>query len=411
MSNRFVQTVKPPPGVANVETLENSKRKAESSSPVNSGKIREYIKGYRPFLLVVFFFSLYLSYLILRPFLDTLIFSIVLASLLHPVQVFFVHRLYKGRKNLAAITTVLLFTFLIALPVFLLSSALISQGVDSVNTIGNWIREGNLQRLIEDHRIAVYADKLHEKFPSLDIQSFDITGNLLRFSKDAGQFLLSRGASLVGNVAGLVAHFFIMIFVLFYLVRDGDEMVTQMRSYSPLRAEQEDRILGGIGHVAHSVLMGTFLTALAQGIVGGIGLYIVGIPGLFWGTMMAFASLVPLVGTALIWIPVVVYLLLLGSVNSAVFLSIWCILFIGGLDNFLRPFLLGGKGNLSPFYVFLAIIGGVQHFGLAGILYGPLILSFAMIMLFIYGTEYRDDLLGENKADERTDEAEAETAG
>jgi len=84
--------------------------------------------------------------------------------------------------------------------------------------------------------------------------------------------------------------------------------------------------------------------------------------------------------------------MLLGKMKSAAFLAAWSIVFIGSIDNFLRPFLMGGEGRMSPFYVFLAIIGGVQYFGLVGILYGPLILSFAMIMLYIYRVEYKEDL-------------------
>jgi predicted PurR-regulated permease PerM len=113
--------------------------------------------------------------------------------------------------------------------------------------------------------------------------------------------------------------------------------------------------------------------------------------------VMAFASLIPIVGTALIWVPAAVYLVLLGKWGWALFLALWCILLVGAIDNFLRPFLMRSGAKMSPFYIFLAILGGVQFFGLAGILYGPLILSFAMIMLYIYGVEYHDDLSTSDK--------------
>jgi len=189
-----------------------------------------------------------------------------------------------------------------------------------------------------------------------------------------------------------------MIFVIFYLVRDGEEMVEKGRYFSPLRRDQEDRILNGVRLVARSVLLGSFLTAVLQGLVGSIGLAVVGIPALFWGTMIGFSSLIPVIGTAIIWVPVVVYLLIMGYVKSAVFFSLWSVIIVGSIDNFIRPFLMKGQANMSPFYIFLSIVGGVQYFGLVGILYGPLILSFAMIMLYIYGVEYQHDLLGGWKA-------------
>ncbi len=354
------------------------------------------VRGYRPFLLVVLFFSLYLVYLILGPFMDTLIFAIVLASLFYPLQVYFV-RFYRGRNSLAALTIIFIITFLLVIPVFVFVSALVSQGLDSVNKVHEWVRAGNLHKITEDPRILAYSAKLTERFGFLELKKLDVVSNLLEFSKNLGQFLLSKGATLLGNVASLVTHFFIMIFVVFYLVRDGYEMLQKGRSLSPLREEQEEELLHGIRAVAKSVLLGTFLTALCQGLVGGIGLAIVGIPGLFWGTVMGFASLIPIVGTALIWIPATVYLIILGNMKSAIFLALWTILLAGSIDNFLRPFLMRGEGRMSPIYIFLAIIGGVQYFGLVGVLYGPLILSFAMIMLYLYGAEYRGDLLSESK--------------
>lgn len=354
------------------------------------------LKGYRPFLLLVLFFSFYLAYLILQPFLDTLIFAIVIASMFHPLQLRLV-ALYGGRPNLAALSLVFIITFAIALPIFFFATSLITQGVESINRINEWLRGGNLQMLMEDPKILAYSTWLQEKIPTLNLTTIDITGNLLQLSKNLGQFILSRGASLLGNVASLVMHFFIMMFITFYLVRDGRGMVKQARYFSPLREEQEDRILDGVRLVARSVLLGAFVTAICQGIVGGIGLSLVGIPGLFWGTVMGFSSLIPIVGTSLVWIPAALYLLLLGQWKAALFLAGWCVILVGSIDNFLRPYLMGRDGRMSPFYIFLAIIGGVQYFGLPGILYGPLILSFAMIMLYIYGVEFHEDLLSPAK--------------
>jgi predicted PurR-regulated permease PerM len=141
--------------------------------------------------------------------------------------------------------------------------------------------------------------------------------------------------------------------------------------------------------VARSVLLGNLLTGLCQGLVGGIGLALVGLPGLFWGAVMVVASLIPIVGTALVWVPAAGYLLLAGRWKSALFLVGWSVLLVGSIDNFVRPFLMGGAGGLSPFFVFLAIMGGLQYFGLAGVLYGPLVLAFAAVVLFIYKEEFR----------------------
>lgn len=347
-------------------------------------------RGHRPFLLVVLIISLYLAYLVLNPFLDTLVFAIVLASLFYPLQVYLV-RLYEGRKNLAAFTVVFLITFVIALPAYFFISALVSQGSEVISRINDWLNAGNLEKLSK--HMLTSMDWIQKHFTFFEHENLNLQSHFLGLSKGFGQFLLSEGKTILGDAANLVFNFFVMIFVVFYLVRDGREMVDTVKYFSPLREEQEDRILNAIRLVARSVLLGSFLTALIQGLVGGIGLAIVGIPGLFWGTVMGFTSFIPVVGTSLVWIPATIYLFLINRWEAAIFIILWSTLLVGSIDNFMRPFFMRGT-KMSPFYIFLAIIGGVQYFGLTGVLYGPLILSFAMVMLYIYGVEYQDLLKG-----------------
>ncbi|MDR3554919.1 MAG: AI-2E family transporter [Syntrophobacteraceae bacterium] len=358
----------------------------------NGKQANSRAKGFRIFLLAVLAFSLYLAYQILSPFINVLILAIILASVFNPLQLYLVRR-FKGRKNLAALVIVLIITFAIVIPVFVFISTLVTQGLETVNKTNDWLQAGKLNELIRDPRLNLYLTKLHEKIPFLDVNKTSLANDLLSLSKSLGQFLLGKVAVILSNVADQVAQFFVMVFIAFYLIRDGREMVGNIRYYIPMRADQEDKIIDGIRVVAKSVLLGTFLTAVCQGFVGGAALQILGFPGLFWGTLMALASLIPIVGCYLVWVPIAVYLAILGEMKSAIFLSVWSAVLLGIIDNFLRPFFMKGKSKMSPFYIFLAILGGVQYFGLKGILYGPLILSFAMIMLFIYGVEYREELI------------------
>lgn len=280
-----------------------------------------------------------------------------------------------------------------------------TQGVETVNKANEWLRAGNLQKLTEDPRINDTIARLQERFPFLALDKAVIADDLMYLSRNLGQFLLSKGATILSNVASLIAEFFITIFIAFYMVRDGREMADSIRYFSPLKKDQEDRIVNGIRVVAKSVLLGTFVTAMLQGLAGGAALAILGFPGLFWGTMTGMASLIPLVGTYLVWVPIALYLLLLGQFRSVVFLAVWSIVLPGIIDNVIRPLLMKGKSKMSPFYIFLAILGGVQYFGLKGILFGPLILSFAMIMLYIYQVEYRDELMENKEAPETEPDA------
>jgi predicted PurR-regulated permease PerM len=352
--------------------------------------------GYRPFLLAVLFLSLYLAFIILRPFIQTIVLAIVLASIFYPLK-YRLLRLYRGRENAAALTAVIVLTFLIVLPVLFFMGSLMAQGVDTVNKINTWISTGHLQELSKNPVVTNSLAWLQERTFFARIAESNPIEYLLQWSKSTGQFIISRGAYLLKDLAGIVFKFFVMIFITFFIIRDGQRILAEMRALSPLRDEQEERIIHIMKDVGRSVLLGSFLTALCQGLAGGIGLAIVGIPAFFWGSLMGFASLIPFVGMALIWVPAVGYLALMGRWKAALFLFLWCTLLVGMIDNFLRPFLMRGEGKMSPFYVFLAIIGGVTYFGLPGILYGPLILAFARVMLFIYKVEYRGLLDEKNR--------------
>ncbi len=358
----------------------------------DSGPSPDRVKtGYRFFLLVLLFFSLYLVFGIVKPFLHTLVFSILLASLFSPLHARFLKGV-GGRKNVAAGLTVALVTFVIALPSIFFASSLVAQGIDSITRVTEWIRQGNLQKIAVHPKVVYVIGWLQSHVTFADFSKLQVESHFLAASKNVGQFLINRGAVLLGDAATIITRFFLLIFFLFYLLRDGESMIAAIKALSPLREDQEDRILRRMQAVARSALLGSFLTAVAQGVAGGIGLMLVGIPGLFWGTLMGFTSFIPVVGTALVWVPAVVYLLILGRSGAAVFLALWCIILVGSIDNFLRPFFMKGQAGMSTFYIFLAILGGVQWFGLAGIVYGPLILAFAMVMLYIYQVEYRDIL-------------------
>ena len=138
--------------------------------------------------------------------------------------------------------------------------------------------------------------------------------------------------------------------------------------------------------------MGCLLVAILQGFAGGVGLAVAGIPAFFWGAMMALCSLIPVMGTGLIWVPSVTYLVLIGDWKMAIFLGLWCGIFVVGIDTLLRPIFMREAARVSTFYIFLAILGGIYTFGMLGLFYGPLILSFVMVMLQIYIEEYAEDL-------------------
>ncbi|WP_348771060.1 AI-2E family transporter [Pseudodesulfovibrio sp. zrk46] len=343
------------------------------------------------FLILLLLLSLYLGFSIIEPFIHTMIFTSVLAVLFAPVYQWALG-VTKERATVASLMTVCIIVFCLLLPMTFLALALISQGVESLAALNSWITTVDPDALDKLDMLDKYQAWIQKELPFLRINELDIQGSIVQYSKEFGQMMLAAGTEVVRNAAQLILHFLLMVFILFYFLRDGGKMVEFLKHLSPLRPRQEDYIIDSLKRVARGVLMGCLLVAVLQGFAGGIGLAIVGIPAFFWGAMMALASLIPVLGTGLVWVPAVAYLFFSGDWKMATFLALWCGIFVVGIDTILRPIFMREASRVSTFYIFLAILGGVYTFGMLGIFYGPLILSFVMVMLHIYMEEYADDL-------------------
>lgn len=357
----------------------------KSATPFLQGGI------YKVFLIVLLLFSLYLGFSLIEPFLHTLIFSTVLAVLFTPVFTWALD-VCNGKRSLASALTVAIIVFALLLPMTFLFMALISQGVESLVAVNNWIAQGAYKAFVSTEMFDKYIAMINAELPFLHVEDLDIQTGIVQYSKEFAQAMLTFGTELVRNGTKLILHFLLMVFILFYFLRDGGKMVDYIKHLSPLRSRQEDFIIDSLKRVSRGVLMGCLLVAVLQGFAGGIGLAVVGIPAFFWGAMMALSSLIPVLGTGLVWVPSVLYLFLVGDWKMALFLALWCGIFVVGIDTILRPIFMKEAARVSTFYIFIAILGGIYSFGMLGIFYGPLILSFVMVMLQIYIEEYADDL-------------------
>lgn len=352
-----------------------------------SVRLNEQGKIVRAFLIVLLAGALAFSFVLLRPFLGSIILAILLAGLSNPVFRWIL-RLFGGRKTLAALIAVLLSTVIIVVPVFVFLFLLLSEGAKFARLGIEWIGEGRILELL-DHPVVT---RLETWMDDVFGDTVDLRQQLLAVSERIGVSFVNAGVKLFGNAVDLISDFGIFVFVLFFLYRDGDRMIDSFRRLLPMRRSQTDRIFAQVNHVTRAVLFGTFLVALIQGALGGIGLAVVGIPALVWGTAIGFSSMIPIVGTFLITAPVTAYLFISGSYWQGAFFSVWALVVIGGIDNILRPLFMKGRAQMSPFFVFLGVIGGVSYFGMSGLIYGPLIIALTMVVLTIYRSEFASDL-------------------
>ncbi len=351
----------------------------------HSNKIFAY---FMLFFLVV---SLCFGFILAEPFLNTIILSAALAIIFSPVNAKLFQKL-GGRANLSAGITSLLIVVLIMLPTAFLIWGLVSEGLDSMTSIIAWANRNDFAELLRGHRLDPVLDWMRVRFPFLPLDEANIQAYILEFARKLSQSMLDASATLVGNMARLVLRFFLMIFMMFYFLREGRGIVQKLKYLAPLRTHQEDSIIESLQRVSRAVFLGSLLIAVLQGVFGSLGLYIVGINPLFWGTMMGLSSLIPVIGTGLVWIPAAAYLYFFGEWQWALFFLLYNVLIVTNIDTILRPLLMRRAAEVSPFYIFLSILGGMHAFGPLGIFYGPLILTFIMVMLKIYGEEYKDVL-------------------
>lgn len=345
-------------------------------------------------LFALLFFALYLSYRLMQPFLNTIILACVFTMLCHPVYARILPRV-RHSEYLASAMTILLIIVVVCLPLVFFISRLLPQASQSIRDISQWLIGAHLDDIIATHIDPVF-NWLNDEITWIDLNEInlgDIRGTLTNVARDAGQKLFNWGTGAVN----LVAHFFLMLVIMFFLLKDGEGMVFKLKALIPLREEQKDIIIRQISRMAEAVLIGGFAVALIQGFVGGIGLALVGIPALFWGTVMCFAALVPVLGTGLVWVPAVVYLVLTKQYAEAAFLTVWCGVLVTSIDSILRPIIMRGSSKISLLFLFMSVFGGMQAFGMHGLIYGPLILSFVGGMIGIYSAEYKESFKTYNR--------------
>ncbi len=202
---------------------------------------------------------------------------------------------------------------------------------------------------------------------------------------------------IMGNIVGVVAkvwvlalNFLIMLFVMFYAFRDGPLFIAYLKHISPFGDSEQEEILKRIRDVSRAVFIGILGTAIIQALLAMLFFRIVGIPALFWGSMLGLCSLIPFVGTTLIWIPAVIYLFINGQPRAAIFLLVGCGGIITNIDNILRPFFMSGRRTgMSYPVLFFSILGGLQTFGPVGIVYGPMISGLTALCLYLFSERFK----------------------
>ena len=355
------------------------------------------------FIVACFFIIGYLLFLVFRPFLSILIWATVLAvvgfPLFHKIL-----RLLRGRRNLAALLTCLLIVLLIVLPVTILGIMIAQQsiaiyhdlqanaGMSELDSTAKW------EELQKRPSIQWILNQAQAWFGA---KTGDIPSYVKQLVTALSRFVVTKSPSLLAGFGGLVVSFFLVFITMYFLFRDGPTLLEIIRASNPLPPDFESEIIQKFKDVSFATFVGSILTAVVQGIAAAVLFWMLGISSfLFWGAVVSFVALIPILGAFIVWIPMSAYLYLSGQTTRAIVLLAVGGLVVSSIDNILKPILIQGRTKMHPLLVFLSVLGGMQVFGFLGILLGPLTVAISLSFLNLYRLEFRDSL-GQKTAAEK----------
>ncbi|PLZ03790.1 AI-2E family transporter [Burkholderia sp. WAC0059] len=329
---------------------------------------------------------------VIAPFFSTVLWGAILALLFQPVHRWLLVRL-RHRRNLAALVTLLLCVVIVIVPLMLVAGTLVQQ----VAAAYAQIRSGELDMGGYFSRIVhALPDSLQNVLARYDLMN--LSGLQQRLSAGAAQisqFLATQALNLGQNTIQFVVSFGVMLYLFFFLVRDGREISRLVRDAIPLDEAHKLHLTRKFTTVIRATVKGNVVVALVQGALGGGALWVLGIQGaLLWGVAMAFLSLLPAVGTALVWGPVALYFIATGALAKGIGLLAFGALVIGSIDNVLRPLLVGKDTRLPDWVVLISTLGGMSLMGLNGFVIGPLV---AALFISCWDLLRRDQRDGEDE--------------
>lgn len=332
------------------------------------------------FFITVLTLSGVLTLFVFRPYLTLLAFGGVLAVISRPLYLR-LNRLIKS-DIAAAFLTVICMTLAVLLPSALFFASLSSELISAFSNIKGYFDGTTVLQVAEKY----LPNAVHDQIPAILTEA-------TRLIRGIAEALSQNLIGFFSNLFGIVFGCIVVLISAYYLLKDGTKIKMSLLALSPLGDEYDEIVFRKVITAVSAVMNGTLVMGLVKGVLAGVFFWIFGIPApLFWGTMTGFASFMPVFGSALITVPAVLYLLIIGKVGAAIGLLAVSVVIIGAIDNFLQPKLVESKTNIHPLLILLSILGGLQFYGFAGFILGPLTLAVLMALIDIYEKEFRQYL-------------------
>jgi len=327
----------------------------------------------RYFFFILLFITFVFSFLIFRPFWIVLVLGISFAIVLYPIYEW----LNKKMPNsLSALLTVILFILIVGVPLFGIGALVFNQSQTAYHAIVS-----NVDSMSFLDSINNSINKILPENISFDLYE-KISGSISFVSKNIASIFTSTLSTIFSLVLTLLS--------IFYFLKDGERWKKALVVLSPLGDVDDKKIISKLARAVNGIIKGYLFIALIQGILLGLGLAVFGVPNpALWGLVTIITALVPTVGTAIISIPAIIFLLVTGQTIEAIGFMFWAIAIVGTIDNLLSPYIIGNRINLPPLLILLSVLGGISLLGPVGILVGPLTISLLYTLISLYRNEFQ----------------------
>lgn len=328
-------------------------------------------------LLFVTAISLYLCWRLIQPFLGVVAWATVLVIVFYPVHKRLVRKI--KRPSLAALVSCVLVILVILIPVALITLAVVNELSGAMASLQNAIN------YVLDPNSRFTGPILNFIGRFVDISQLRSEEFLLARLKGVSGQIAGQTLGFIGGLASFIVQMFFVIFTMYYFFKDGENISRTIRDSLPLEREQADSIITRTREVIDASVYGVISIAIIQGTLGGLAFWVLGLPSaIIWGVVMTFLSMVPMLGAFLVWVPAAIYLALTGHWVKALLLALWGTLVIGMIDNFLRPKLVGSRTRLHELLIFFAVLGGLNVFGVLGVVLGPVVVAITLALVDVY---------------------------
>lgn len=342
------------------------------------------------FFLTLLILSFILLLWLFNPFLSSLILAAVITGIFYPLY----ERINKKLSSVTSsiITCVIIF-FILFVPTAIVITILSREVYSFYILLKDILTGDKLRLLITDSSLLEKVNFILAKF-DMHIAIDDLMKPISEYGKVAGLFLIDQVRNIAENTVRIVVHFFLMLLVIFYLLIDGKRLVKFVEDLSPLPDDEDALVIQKFFDMGGAILIGNGFCGIIQGIMGGLVFAIFNIPSAFlWGVIMSFLAFLPIVGIGIVFLPTALYLMLSGRIYAAVFFLIFYFILSGGIEYLFKPRFVGKRIKMHTLMVFLSIMGGLNIFGILGIIYGPLIATFFLTLTDIYHKNYNITLV------------------